>query len=204
MQTTPQLPNAQLIDPAKLSREAQHVLNLAGADALRQLVVKQGASAEARDILESLTIDNVLANRPADRTMAHLVVCGLWLLHDALDDAHLICQRYEEGHGAPDAAFWHAHLHRREGDFSNGKYWYRRAGNHPALAALAQYALPVVNSAPADKQLFKITARGFDTSSFVDLCEAVDRNDSSPLRDAAVALQKLEWQVLMAHTIRAA
>jgi hypothetical protein len=28
----------------------------------------------------------------------------------------------------PDAMAVHAHLHRREGDFSNADYWYRRVG----------------------------------------------------------------------------
>lgn len=29
---------------------------------------------------------------------------------------------------APDAAWVHAYLHRKEGDLSNADYWYRRAG----------------------------------------------------------------------------
>ena len=198
----PSLPD--LIDPEKLSPESRHVIQLAGATPMQQIVVSQGASPEARDVLESLSIDNVLATRPADRVMAHLCVCGLWLLHDALDDAHQICQGYEEGHGADTAAFWHAQLHRREGDFSNAKYWYRRAGNHATLATLASHALGVTNTAAADKIVFRVTARGFDTSAFVDLCEAVESNPASPHRDTAVALQRLEWQVLMAHSIRSA
>jgi hypothetical protein len=30
-------------------------------------------------------------------------------------------------------SFWHAIMHRREGDFWNSKYWYARCRNHPAL-----------------------------------------------------------------------
>ena len=29
---------------------------------------------------------------------------------------------------SPEAAWVHAHLHRLEGDLSNARYWYRRAG----------------------------------------------------------------------------
>ena len=39
--------------------------------------------------------------------------------------AHEIVQADEEGR---DAAWVHAYLHRVEGDASNARYWYRRAG----------------------------------------------------------------------------
>ena len=35
-----------------------------------------------------------------------------------------------------DAAHVHAHLHRREGDETNARYWYRRAGRTPATGSL--------------------------------------------------------------------
>ena len=49
---------------------------------------------------------------------------GLWW--DAKGDwtkAHESAQR-DEG---PDGSWVHAYLHRKEGDMSNAKYWYRRA-----------------------------------------------------------------------------
>ena len=36
-----------------------------------------------------------------------------------------------------EAAWLHAHLHRLEGDLSNARYWYRRAGRPEATGALA-------------------------------------------------------------------
>jgi hypothetical protein len=50
---------------------------------------------------------------------------AMW--HDARDDwdaAHRIAQ---EDDSRP-AAWVHAYLHRREGDISNARYWYARAG----------------------------------------------------------------------------
>lgn len=52
-------------------------------------------------------------------------VLALW--HDAhgdWDQAHLLVQDL----ATRDAAWVHAYLHRKEGDASNARYWYGRAG----------------------------------------------------------------------------
>jgi hypothetical protein len=46
----------------------------------------------------------------------------LWLLVDDLDRSHVLCQDYADGLGA----YIHGVVHRREGDFWNSKYWFRR------------------------------------------------------------------------------
>lgn len=38
----------------------------------------------------------------------------------------------------PAGASVHAYLHRVEGDLSNARYWYNRAGREPATGALAE------------------------------------------------------------------
>src|SRR5438046_2656465 len=48
---------------------------------------------------------------------------ALWLLADNLHESHTICQNIPTIYGSA----WHALLHRREADFSNSKYWWRRA-----------------------------------------------------------------------------
>ncbi len=47
-----------------------------------------------------------------------------WLYFDELGRAHEICQAMDD----PLGAHLHAIVHRREGDFGNALYWYRRAG----------------------------------------------------------------------------
>lgn len=37
----------------------------------------------------------------------------------------------------PDSMWVHAYLHRKEGDLSNARYWYRRAGRPPHGGSLA-------------------------------------------------------------------
>jgi hypothetical protein len=46
-----------------------------------------------------------------------------WDTKEEWDKAHEAAQR-DEG---PDGSWVHAYLHRKEGDLSNAKYWYRRA-----------------------------------------------------------------------------
>ena len=51
-------------------------------------------------------------------------LCGLWL--DAAgnwEESHNLVQET----GGKQAAWVHAYLHRKEGDLSNARYWYRRA-----------------------------------------------------------------------------
>jgi len=49
-----------------------------------------------------------------------------------LDGAHKLVQ----DDPSPEAAWVHAHLHRVEGDLSNARYWYRRAGRPEATGGL--------------------------------------------------------------------
>jgi hypothetical protein len=112
------------------------------------------------------------------------MLAGLWLWHDCLDESHAISQRI----ASPTGSFWHAIMHRREGDFSNSKYWYARCRTHPALKAIAARAGEAV----------------MDPFAFVDLVESVHHKPADPSHAAAVKLQKLEWEVLFAACARAA
>ena len=67
---------------------------------------------------------------------------GLLLWNDDLEASHTISQ----GISTPTGSFWHAIMHRREGDASNSLYWWRRVGNHPAFAEIYQTVLPVLES----------------------------------------------------------
>ena len=60
---------------------------------------------------------------------------ALW--HDAKgnwDAAHKLINDSSD----PDAMWVHAYLHRKEGDLSNARYWYRRAGREPHQGPLEE------------------------------------------------------------------
>ena len=55
---------------------------------------------------------------------------------DAIDEAHTFFQDAPGDLGA----YWHGMMHRREGDFENARYWFRRAGALPCFPALHRAA----------------------------------------------------------------
>ncbi len=53
---------------------------------------------------------------------------SLWLVRAGRwHESHDLCSGIPD----PDGAWIHAHLHREEGDLSNARYWYNRAGRKP-------------------------------------------------------------------------
>ena len=74
-----------------------------------------------------------LRRLPARPTGVRDELVALW--QDAQgrwDEAHATVQDLE----TPAAAWVHAYLHRREGDQSNARYWYTRAGKPPSRSPL--------------------------------------------------------------------
>jgi hypothetical protein len=183
-----------------LSATARHLLKL-NPEAYRSLVVTADGSAEARDILETVQPAQLLASGVVKRAEAgDALLAGLWLWHDWLDESHAISQALDDATGS----FWHAIMHRREGDFANAKYWYARCADHPILPSLNAQASAILNPLPADKSLLRLTASGWNASAFVDFVQSIHQRPADPRQALAVALQQLEWRVLFDHCTRAA
>jgi hypothetical protein len=139
-----------------------------------------------RAALHAATVEAAFAHAGiADREMAECSLAGLWLVHDFLDESHAISQGVE----TPTGAYWHGVMHRREGDFSNAKYWFRRAGNHEVLAELSA-CVPQLNGA-------------FDPIAFVDACQAAIRSGGKDA-DFCRRVQQSEWELLFDFCYRRA
>ena len=155
----------------------------------------------ARSELSLLSLETAFEHeRAVDRDMASCCIAGVWLLHDFLDESHAISQTIE----TPSGSFWHAIMHRREGDFSNAKYWLRRVGRHPVFDAIGIHV--AASFRDASSSFGETRLRGgaeWDPFSLVDLCEAAV-SDQSDSRDSCLDIQQVEWELLFDHCYAAA
>jgi hypothetical protein len=183
-----------------LSPFARGILSLNLSGSYRLLVVRNDGNADAKKLLSNATPKQMLSGLLKSEDDASAMLAGLWLWHDWLDESHHISQSLHSSTGS----FWHAIMHRREGDFSNSQYWYARCQNHPVLQQLANQAGQILHALPADKALLRLMSGGWNPNAFVDLVQSVEQEPRSPRHAAAISLQQLEWRLLFDHCTRAA
>lgn len=118
-----------------------------------------GSHPKHTELVEQVLRDPALSGRDE-------LAAALWLYVDDLDRSHTVSQSLTD----PTGAFWHGIMHRREGDYSNSRYWMRRAATHPLITG--------------DPRLDPVR-----------LIDAVERSDSVQSADL-VARQRSEWQTL--------
>jgi hypothetical protein len=193
-------PDAILPLPDVLSDSARTLLSLNSDAAYEQLVVTGDGNPQTRETLRTLLPDQLLTAPVTHPPLARLVLAGLWLWHDWLDESHTIAQQIE----TPDGSYWHAILHRREGDFSNSHYWFARCRAHPVAVDIAKRLPDLIAPHRGDPMVVQLSAGGWNPAAFVDLVEQLHGRPDDPRRSMAVAIQRLEWRALFAHCARQA
>jgi hypothetical protein len=146
-----------------------------------------------RDIqreVESISTDASEPNR-------ELIYGTVLLWHDHLDASHEISQKIE----TQDGNYLHAIMHRREPDYSNAKYWFRRVGRHVCYAELAKYVLDKV--APQQPDLANKIApnSAWDAFAFVDACEAASDKSQAAIMNLLREIQAAEIKTFLSHLI---
>ena len=120
-----------------------------------------------------------------------LIRAGLLYAYDAIDESHRIVKEIV----TDEASYWHGMLHRREADFENARYWFRRTGRLGVFAEMHARAAGV--SALMGRQT------DWDPYVLVGQCEQA-RFGGDVNQKELVALQRIEFEVMFDYLWRGA
>ena len=126
-----------------------------------------------------------------DKAPWAMVRGGLLYAVDALDPAHRIFQDEPSDLGS----YWHGMMHRREGDFDNARYWFRRAGRLPMFDK--------IHRATAEHSELFGRQSTWDPYLFTGECEQA-RFGAPEKATELGAVQRAEWEVLFDYCWRQA
>jgi hypothetical protein len=125
------------------------------------------SEAELQEFLDTLFGGS---NTPAEPRELIRALVLLW--HDHLDAAHEIAQEINSASGS----FVHGIMHRREPDYGNAAYWFRRVGKHPAFSEIAGRAGKALASKGDAELARKLIPGGeWDPFAFISVCEGAAR-----------------------------
>ena len=131
-----------------------------------------------------------LSRRIAAAHLPPVAASALLLWNDDLDGSHTLSQALPDAFGS----WLHGTMHRREGDFPNSKYWFRRVGTHAGFAQMALRAVAAVGGRPAPE--LAALAERWDPYAFVDLCAAAATRRGAGSTALLEAVQAAELELL--------
>jgi hypothetical protein len=138
-------------------------------------------------------LDDILRDLKVAPPRQQLIRALILLWHDHLDAAHSLAQDVE----GPDGAFVHGIMHRREPDYGNAAYWFRRVGQPAAFPAIAKRAAQIPEIKSNEKAWSALfPAADWDPFAFISLCERCARG-SDPVRSVLQKIQAIETEVLL-------
>ena len=174
------MPHAPLLTDLPLDARLSELIAMAPLPAV-------GAGDKHRATVEALS--KWLGSHEPDE-LSPSCQAGLWLLAGDLDKSHTLSQELT----TPDGSYWHGIMHRREGDYDNAKYWFRRVGEHPVLEQLSREATSLLQSSKQHElSVPELSDPQRIESAIVDACRR--GTDLKVLQQ----ITWIEWQLLFRH-----
>ena len=123
------------------------------------------------------------------------VLAAALLYHDHYNEAHDLVQDMTD----PDGSLVHALVHRREPDYWNANYWYRRVGDHALYRHLTRRLATMRPPGPAGAVADRLVLSGtLDPMALVAACEdAAALPPRDPVAVFLRALQDAEFELLV-------
>ncbi len=186
--------NESILQSAGLSESILQVL---------RIVPIPGIGAEAGTEESILAVSSLIKND--GRYLPSSCMAGLWLLVGELDRSHKISQDLS----TPNGSYWHGIMHRREGDYWNAKYWFRKVGEHPVFDKIGRCLIEANKSGGEDCSEFLDDRQRFCPNRFTDAVEQqlakkpkgqiVQGTKESDRSELLRRVAWLEWQCLFAE-----
>jgi hypothetical protein len=127
-------------------------------------------------------------------TKLRLLKAALLLWNDHLDESHTIAQEIENA----DGSMLHAIMHRREPDYFNSKYWWRRVGHHLSFERLGKEAGKILDEHKEADLKAKLLPRGnWDPFAFVDAVEQALAKKDLQRSETLKEIQKAEMEAFL-------
>jgi hypothetical protein len=164
-----------------------------GGERLMPLASGTCSCPEARELLQRLTSRDLFPDGRAPEA----ALSGLWLYFSCLDESHQLSQSIHTVEGS----FWHGIMHRQEPDAWNSGYWFQRVGAHAIFPDLRSAAAEILKKNPQAAANFRLGSR-WDSMGFIDFCEQARRQPGSRQEQAAMEIQRAEWQLLFDYCAR--
>lgn len=155
--------------------------------------------------IEALSPAMITEGSPEQLPYGLAIKAGLFLLNESLDKSHEIAQEITNATGS----YWHALMHRMEGDYSNAKYWFNDVGHHPIFSNLIQCVrdnlshkdfMELENEALRHKLEVLVTSPVWNPYVFIDVIEIQVSLVQNPTIDSWLRnIQRSEMQLLLQY-----